>query len=182
MTENSLGRLWQESHPNEDLKSKWEYYIEPAEQEEEVQKKLDDLKNPNLSPEEIKILDPAMGSGHILVYAFDLLYDIYLSRGYAERDIPQLIIEKNLYGLDIDDRAAQLATFALLMKARGKNRRFFRKAIELNICSIEESNGFSIEALEYLVNPDETQIGKISDLKDAKSLVSLFKDAKIMDL
>lgn len=178
MTENSLGRLWQESHPNEDLKSKWEYYIEPAEQEIEVQKKLDALKNPNLSPEEIKILDPAMGSGHILVYAFDVLYYIYLSRGYAERDIPQLILEKNLYGLDIDDRAAQLATFALLMKARSRNRRFFRKSIELNLCSIQESNGFSKEALKYLINKNETQIEKRVHLDHANYIVELFEDSK----
>ncbi len=178
MTENSLGRLWQESHPDETLKKKWAYYIEPTEQEPEVQKKLSILKNPNLSPEEIKILDPAMGSGHILVYAFDVLYDIYLSRGYAERDIPQLILEKNLYGLDIDDRAAQLASFALLMKARSKNRRFLKSSVELNVCSIQESNGFSIEALEYLANPDETQIEKVAHLTDARYLIDVFKDAK----
>ena len=178
MTENSLGRLWQESHPNEDLKSNWEYYVEPTEQVVEVRKKLDELKNPNLSPEEIKILDPAMGSGHILVYAFDVLYDIYLSRGYAERDIPQLILEKNLFGLDIDDRAAQLASFALLMKARSKNRRFFGKHVSLNVYSIKESNGFSAEALEYLVNPSETQIEKVVHLSDVKYLIDLYKDAK----
>lgn len=178
MTENSFGRLWQESHPNEELKNKWEYYIESAEQEVEVQKKLNKLKNPKLSPEEIKILDPAMGSGHILVYAFDVLYDIYLSRGYAERDIPQLILEKNLYGLDIDDRAAQLATFALLMKARSKNRRFFKKAVELNICSIQESNGFSNDALEYLVNPKDTKIEKFAQSIDINYLIDVFKDAK----
>ncbi|MEA3424261.1 MAG: BREX-1 system adenine-specific DNA-methyltransferase PglX, partial [Bacillota bacterium] len=178
MTENSLGRLWQESHPDEELKNKWKYYIEPEVQEEEVQKKLNKLKNPNLSPEEIKILDPAMGSGHILVYAFDLLYDIYISRGYAEKDIPALILEKNLYGLDIDERATQLATFALLMKARGKNRRFFRNAVDVNLSSIRESNGFSKEALEYLVNPDVTQIEKSAHLSDAKYLVDIFKDAK----
>lgn len=178
MTENSLGRLWQELHPDETLKQKWEYYIEPAEQEPEVQKKLDELKNPNLSPEEIKILDPAMGSGHILVYAFDLLYDMYLSRGYAERDIPQLILEKNLYGLDIDDRAAQLASFALLMKARSKNRRFFRTYVELNVCSIHESNGFSKEAFDYLVHLIENQKNRFSCFNDVIYLIEVFKDAK----
>lgn len=178
MTENSLGRLWQESHPNEDLKKKWEYYIEPVEQEEEVQKKINEIKNTSLSPEEIKILDPAMGSGHILVYAFDVLYDIYLTRGYAERDIPQLILGKNLYGLDIDDRAAQLASFALLMKARSKNRRFFRNSVDLHVCSIQESNGFSKEALEYLVNQNETQTEKSTYDSDVKYLVETFVDAK----
>jgi type II restriction/modification system DNA methylase subunit YeeA len=178
MTENSLGRLWQESHPDEGLKQKWEYYIEPAEQVKEVEKKLKELKKPNLSPEEIKILDPAMGSGHILVYAFDVLYDIYLSRGYAERDIPNLILEKNLFGLDIDDRAAQLASFALLMKARSKNRRIFRTPIKLNLCSIKESNGFSKDALEYFVNPKGSQIEKVIQLNDAKYLIDVFNDAK----
>ena len=114
MVENSLGRFWVESHPNEDLKAGWKYHLEEAEQEPEVQKQLDALKNPDLNPEDIKVLDPAMGSGHILVYAFDVLYDIYLSAGYSEREIPNLILEKNLYGLDIDDRAGQLACFAFL--------------------------------------------------------------------
>ncbi len=122
MTENSLGRLWQKSHPDEELKSKWKYYIEPVEQEEEVQKKLDELINTNLSPEEIKILDPAMGSGHILVYAFDLLYDIYLSRGYAERNIPQLILEKNLYGLDIDTYNERMKEILVYMNDKEKAR------------------------------------------------------------
>lgn len=99
MVENSLGRLWLESHPNEELKAQWEYYLEEAEQDPEVQKQLDALKDPNLNPEGIKVLDPAMGSGHILVYAFDVLYDIYLSAGYSEREIPTLILEKNLYVL-----------------------------------------------------------------------------------
>lgn len=141
MVENSLGRLWLESHPDEELKAQWKYYLEEAEQDPEVQKKLDELKDPNLNPENIKVLDPAMGSGHILVYAFDVLYDIYLRAGYSERDIPQLILEKNLYGLDIDDRAGQLAAFALMMKARSKNRRIFRRKVELHVCSIQESNG-----------------------------------------
>lgn len=178
MTENSLGRLWQESHPDEALKQKWEYYIEPAEQEPEVQKKLDELKNPNLSPEDIKILDPAMGSGHILVYAFDVLYDIYLSRGYAERDIPQLILEKNLFGLDIDDRAAQLATFALLMKGRSRDRRFFRKEIKLNLYSIKESDGISKEALNYFSTSIRKNISINSCIDDAHYLIKVFKNAK----
>ncbi len=107
MVENSLGRLWLEGHPDDELKSNWKYYLEEAEQEAEVQAELDRIKaeSKNLSPKEIMVLDPSMGSGHILVYAFDVLYEIYLSAGYSERDIPRLILEKNLYGLDIDDRA-----------------------------------------------------------------------------
>ncbi len=178
MVENSLGRLWLESHPNEELKAQWEYYLEEAEQEPEVQKQLDELKDPNLNPENIKVLDPAMGSGHILVYAFDVLYEIYLSAGYSEREIPTLILEKNLYGLDIDDRAGQLATFALLMKARSKNRRIFRHKPKMNLCSIQESNDIPREAIEYLVNSKETELEKHIYREDVEYLIEVFHDAK----
>lgn len=150
MVENSLGRLWLESKTvdggqltadSKELREKWKYYLDEAEQEPGVQEQLKNLRNPNLSPEKIKILDPAMGSGHILVYAFDVLYDIYLNAGYSERQIPGLILEKSLYGLEIDDRAGQLAYFALLMKARSKNKRIFDQNIELNLCSIQEAVG-----------------------------------------
>ncbi|WP_099191954.1 BREX-1 system adenine-specific DNA-methyltransferase PglX [Tepidibacter mesophilus] len=172
MVENSLGRLWLESHPNEELKESWKYYLEEAEQEPEVKEQLEKIINKDLSPEDIKVLDPAMGSGHILVYAFDVLYDIYSSAGYSEREIPALILEKNLYGLDIDDRAGQLAYFALMMKARSKNRRIFRKCIDLNICSISESNGISKEAINYFANNNE----KLKE--DTTYLVDVFEDAK----
>lgn len=180
MVENSLGRLWLEGHPNEELKSKWKYYLEEAEQEPEVQKQLDEIreKNKHLKPEDIKFLDPCMGSGHILVYAFEVLYDIYKSAGYFERDIPKLILEKNLYGLDIDDRAAQLAYFAVMMKARSYNRRIFREKIDLNICSIQESNGFPKEAIDFLVNPKETEIEKRVHRDDVEYLINVFNDAK----
>lgn len=178
MVENSLGRLWLESHPNEELKKQWKYYLEEAEQEPEVQKQLDELKNPNLNPEDIKVLDPAMGSGHILVYAFDVLYEIYLSAGYSEREIPTLILEKNLYGLDIDDRAGQLATFALLMKARSKNRRIFRHKPKMNLCSIQESNDIPKEAIEYLVSQKETELEKHIHREDVEYLIEVFHDAK----
>lgn len=172
MVENSLGRLWLESHPDKDLQSKWEYYLEEADQDPQVQKKLDELKDPNLNPEDIKLLDPAMGSGHILVYAFDLLYDIYLKANYSERDVPRLILEKNLYGLDIDDRAGQLAAFALMMKARSKNRRIFRRKIDLNISPIQESNGITKEAIEFFYKEDK----KIKE--DIEYIIEVFKDAK----
>ncbi|MGM7634991.1 BREX-1 system adenine-specific DNA-methyltransferase PglX [Bacillus sp. Hm123] len=171
MVENSLGRLWLESHPNEELQQQWKYYLEEAEQEPEVQEQLEKLKNKELSPEDITVLDPCMGSGHILVYAFDVLYSIYQQAGYAERDIPQLILEKNLYGLDIDDRAAQLAYFALMMKARSYNRRIFRKSVELNVCSIQESNGIPQEAIDYFV-------GDTLDREEVEYLIDMFKDAK----
>ncbi|MDY2883282.1 MAG: BREX-1 system adenine-specific DNA-methyltransferase PglX, partial [Romboutsia timonensis] len=151
MVENSLGRLWLEGHPNEELQKGWKYYLEEAEQEPEVEAELEKIREESkrLSPEEITVLDPSMGSGHILVYAFDVLYQIYVSAGYSEREIPRLILEKNLYGLDIDDRAGQLAYFALIMKARSYSRRLFRdmerNTIELNVCSIQESNGLTKE-------------------------------------
>jgi type II restriction/modification system DNA methylase subunit YeeA len=172
MVENSLGRLWLESHPNEELKKQWKYYLEEAEQEPEVQAQLEKLKNKNLDPEQITILDPAMGSGHILVYAFDVLYQIYLSAGYAPSEIPKLILEKNLYGLDIDDRAAQLAYFSVMMKARSYNRRIFRESIRLNLCAIQESNGIPKEAIDYFVGTDD----KLR--KDVEYLIELFHDAK----
>lgn len=172
MVENSLGRLWIESHPDDELKSKWKYYLEEAEQDEKVKEKLEKLKNPDLIPEDIKILDPAMGSGHILVYAFDVLYDIYLSQGYSERQIPRLILENNLYGLDIDDRAGQLAVFALMMKARSKNRRIFRRKIDLNLVSIQESNDISKETINYFAGEDEEL------KKDVEYLIEVFEDAK----
>ncbi|NMB27720.1 MAG: BREX-1 system adenine-specific DNA-methyltransferase PglX, partial [Tissierellia bacterium] len=149
MVENSLGRLWLEKLVASGqglvvskLKDKWKYYLDEAEQEPEVEEELKKIRAgyKNMTPEDIKVLDPAVGSGHILVYAFDVLYEIYLSAGYSEREIPSLILEKNLYGLDIDDRAEQLASFALLMKARSKNRRIFRNKPKMNLCSIQESN------------------------------------------
>jgi len=179
MVENSLGRQWLESHPNAALQAKWEYYLEEAEQEPAVQRQLDALKNPNLNPEDLKVLDPAMGSGHILVYAFDVLYDIYESAGYPERDIPKMIIEKNLYGLDIDDRAAQLAYFAVMMKGRSYNRRLFRDKLAHNLCGIQESNAIPKE--EVLDIFGHLAVGeRWSDkLRTAVAyLVDVFYDAK----
>ena len=178
MVENSLGRLWLEGHPNEELQSSWKYYLEEAKQEPDVEKELEKIRieSKNLSPEDITVLDPSMGSGHILVYAFDVLYQIYLSAGYSERDIPRLILEKNIYGLDIDDRAGQLAYFALMMKARSYSRRIFRdmerNPISLNVCSIQESNGLTKEDIQYFANGDE------SLKKDIEYLVEVFTDAK----
>jgi type II restriction/modification system DNA methylase subunit YeeA len=148
MTQNSLGRMWLQTSPNSGLRSKMEYYIEPAEQSEEVQRELAKLTPESINPEEIKILDPACGSGHILVEAYDLLKEIYRERGYSRRDIPRLILEKNLYGLDIDERAAQLASFALLMKARSDDRRVLgENAPQLNIVAIPESSHLNAKEL-----------------------------------
>jgi type II restriction/modification system DNA methylase subunit YeeA len=180
MVENSLGRLWLEAHPDEELKSKWEYYLEDAAQEPEVFQQLQVIKEKNrdLKPEDIKFLDPAMGSGHILVYAFDVLFDIYKSAGYSEREIPKLILENNLYGLDIDDRAVQLAYFAVIMKARSYSRRIFREELKLNICSIQESNDLSNEAVDFLLNQKDTELHKRIDRSQVEYLLNRFYNAK----
>jgi hypothetical protein len=131
MVENSLGRLWIEGHPNDALKSNWKYYIDEAEQTPEVAAKLEAIRkeHESLRPEDIRLIDPCMGSGHILAYAFDVLMQIYESEGYNPRDAAKLILEKNLYGLDIDRRAYQLAYFSLMMKARRYNRRILTENV-----------------------------------------------------
>jgi hypothetical protein len=131
MVENSLGRLWLEGHPDDSLKSEWKYYLDEAEQTPEVTAKLVAIRAEyrSLNPEDIKVIDPCMGSGHILVYAFDLLMQIYRTAGYSDRDAAKSILENNLYGLDIDRRAYQLAYFSLMMKARQYNRRIFTENV-----------------------------------------------------
>lgn len=169
MVENSLGRLWYEGHPDFD-KSQWKYYLNEAEQEESVKTQLDEIKAEyaNIKPEEIKIIDPCMGSGHILVYAFDVLMQIYLSQGYSERDAAKSIVENNLYGIDIDDRAYQLAYFAVMMKARSYSRRILTQNVKCNLCTIVETNQFNNDYLELF--------GEHKDI--AKKLADEFVDAK----
>ena len=142
MVENSLGRLWLEGHPNAELHDDWKYYLDEAEQEPGVDAQLAKLREEytTIKPEEIKVIDPCMGSGHILVYAFDVLMQIYTSAGWDQREAAQSILKNNLYGLDIDDRAAQLAYFAVMMKARQYDRRLLTRGIQPNIHSIIESN------------------------------------------
>lgn len=157
LVQNSVGRLWLTANPGSQLASEWPYYIQPTEQTPEVQAQLDALiqiriaeDGDTLNPETITVLDPACGSGHILVVAYDVLKAIYLERGYRLRDIPRLILEKNLYGLDIDDRAAQLAGFALLMKARADDRRLLTDSDnppKLNVLSLQESQGLDLDRL-----------------------------------
>lgn len=142
LVENSLGRIWMLNHPDSRLIKQMEYYIKPEEAETDFLK----IK----SPEEIKICDPACGSGHMLTYAFDLLYSIYEEKGYDSKDIPRLILTKNLYGIEIDERAGELAAFALFMKAREKYRRFFRKAVQPNICILENVNFDEGELNNYM--------------------------------
>ncbi len=147
MVENSVGRLWLEGHEDNNLKNEWKYYLDEAEQEADVVEQLKAIREEykNIKPEEIKVIDPCMGSGHILVYTFDVLMQIYESYGYSQRDAAKSIVENNIYGLDIDDRAFQLAYFAIMMKARSYNRRFLTLEIEPNLCAIQESNGLQYE-------------------------------------
>jgi type II restriction/modification system DNA methylase subunit YeeA len=154
LVQNSVGRLWLSANPASTLKAHWPYYIEPAVQTKAIQVQLDriitarsDEDDGSLNPETITLLDPACGSGHILVEAYDVLKTIYLERGYQPRIIPRLILEKNLFGLDIDDRAAQMAGFALLMKARADDRRLLDNPVKLNVLSIQESKGLDASEL-----------------------------------
>ena len=174
MVENSLGRLWLEGHPNAELHDGWKYYLDEAEQEPEVESQLAKLREEykTIKPEEIKVIDPCMGSGHILVYAFDVLMQIYTSAGWDQREAAQSILKNNLFGLDIDDRAAQLAYFAVMMKARQYDRRLLTRGIQPNIYSIRESNGIQAMTIEYFHNNDPK-------LKaDIESIVTEMRDAK----
>jgi type II restriction/modification system DNA methylase subunit YeeA len=187
LVQNSVGRLWLMANPQSTLAKEWPYYITPAEQTPEVQAQLDALiqtrvreDGDTLNPESITVLDPACGSGHILVVAYDVLKAIYLERGYQPRAIPRLILEKNLYGLDIDDRAAQMAGFALLMKARADDRRLFTATDDagnlhppkLNVLSLQESKGLSVDELATHLAPFKVQRATIA------ALVQTFEHAK----
>lgn len=131
LVQNTVGRLWMANHPDCALADGWEYYIAPTSDDDTAQLTIS-------SPEELTVCDPACGSGHMLTYAFDLLYEIYEDEGYAPSDIPGLILDHNLFGMEIDERAAQLAAFALTMKARGRSRRFFRKQVQPHIEQIKQ--------------------------------------------
>ncbi len=184
MVENSLGRLWAEGHPDCGLKENWKYYLEEAQQEPEVQAKLSEIRKEyaTLNPEDIKLIDPCMGSGHILVYAFDVLMQIYESAGYSQRDAAKSILEHNIYGLDIDDRAYQLAYFAVMMKARQYNRRILNGENTCHVYAIQESNGINRAHLKYFgagmddieKNAAKMQLeGLLDTLTDAKEYGSI---------
>ena len=184
MVENSLGRLWVEGHPECDLKENWKYYLEEAQQEPEVQAKLAEIRKEYaaLNPEDIKLIDPCMGSGHILVYAFDVLMQIYESAGYSQRDAAKSILENNIYGLDIDDRAYQLAYFAVMMKARQYNRRILNGENTCHVYAIQESNSINRAHLKYFgagmddieKNAAKMQLeGLLDTLTDAKEYGSI---------
>lgn len=184
MVENSVGRLWLEGHKDSDLQKEWKYYLEEAEQESDVVEQLEIIRDEykNIKPEEIKVIDPCMGSGHILVYAFDVLMQIYENYGYSQRDAAKSIVENNIFGLDIDDRAFQLAYFAIMMKARSYNRRFLTLGIEPNLCAIQESNGlkYDHEMGDFLLSEEhrETLQYLIRTFADAKEYGSILEVEK----
>lgn len=153
MVENSLGRLWSEGHPDFD-KSEWKYYLDEAPQEPQVAQQLAELRKgyAALTPEDIKCIDPCMGSGHILAYLFDVLMQIYRSAGYTDRDAAASIVEHNLYGLDIDDRAAQMAYFVVMMKGCHYDSRFLRRHLNPHVYAIQESNGINRNQLKFFGN------------------------------
>ena len=202
MVENSLGRLWLEGHPdvkeqllpteeeqsayaagNRDPEdTKWHYYLEEAEQEPEVQAQLAEIRKEYaaLTPDQLKVIDPCSGSGHILAYMFDVLMKIYESYGYTTREAVASIVENNLYGLDIDDRAAQLAYFAVMMKARQYDRRFFSRSIQPHVYAIVESNHVDKFAVDYFCNGDaklttamDTIISELHDAKEYGSILTV---------
>ena len=152
MVQNSLGATWLATYPDSPLKGSMEFCIEPAEQTPEVQAQLAPIAPESLDPECLTLIDPACGSGHILVEAYDLLKAIYLERGYRQQDIPKLILTKNLYGLDICQRAAQLAAFSLLMKGRDDDRRLLERGIHLNVMALQDSKGLNVETLAESLN------------------------------
>ena len=166
MVDNSLGRYWIERNPNTFLKEHLEYYLGEAEQDEETQRKLDEIRSENISIEELTFFDPCMGSGHILVYAFDVFFEIYKELGYLERDIPELILKNNIFGLDIDDRAYQLSYFAVLMKARKFDRKILQKGIVPNVYAIQESVNISDSVIDFIQKHDETIVNDVIYLKE----------------
>ena len=202
MVENSLGRLWLEGHPDvkdqllptEEEQSayaagkrdpedtKWHYYLEEAEQETEVQAQLAEIRKEYaaLTPDQLKVIDPCSGSGHILAYMFDVLMKIYVSYGYTNREAVASIVENNLYGLDIDERASQLAYFAVMMKARQYDRRFFSRGIQPHVYAIVESNHVDKFAVDYFCNGDmrltvamDTIISELQDAKEYGSILTV---------
>ncbi len=213
MVENSLGRIYVDRRKNEGIyadgrgldemtwheaeseriatekliadKMGWKYYLPEAEQTQDVRKQLDEIQNEyaTLDVKDIKVIDPCMGSGHILVYAFDVLMQIYEATGYSQRDAAQSILENNLYGLDIDDRAAQLAYFAVMMKARQYDRRIFSRGIQPHVYAIVESNGLDRSTIDYFTNNDpklEKDFGNlVYELRDAKEYGSILNISQV---
>lgn len=179
MADNSVGRLWLESYPNSSIKDELKYYVEDAEQDEETNKKLEQIRYKNVDPETIKVIEPCCGSGHILVYVFDLLYKMYLEKGYNSKDIPSFILKNNLYGLDVDKRAAQLAQFSLIMKARSIDNRFFsnNRFVFPNVYDFKDSQ--LLIDCGYESAMANLHFSKKS-IELAKYLVETFRNAKVI--
>ena len=187
MVENSLGRLWLEGHPNEELRTNWKYYLEEAEQEPEVEAELAKIRAEyaRLTPEDIRCIDPCQGSGHILVYMFDVLMQIYESYGYTTQEAVANIVKNNIYGLDIDERAAQLSYFAVMMKACQYDKRFLKRKDEYGkpkvpqpkVYAIQESNDVESHVLEYFCNGnaelEEAMESIMEEMHDAKEYGSI---------
>lgn len=180
MVENSLGRYWNEAHPDLHVSDNWRYYIDEAEQKDNVLDEINKirLENSNLRPENIKIIDPCMGSGHILVYAFDVLMQIYESAGYTQRDAVKSIIENNIYGLDVDERAGQLAYFAIMMMARKYDRRILSQGLQPNVMAIINSDYVTNDLIEHLAKNDlelkNSLLSIKNEMQDVKEYGSLF--------
>ena len=172
MVDNSLGRYWIERNPTSSIINNLEYYLGEAEQDEETQRKLDEIRSENINVEDLTFFDPCMGSGHILVYAFDVFFEIYKELGFSERDIPELILKNNIFGLDIDDRAYQLSYFAVLMKARKYDRKILKKGIVPNVYAIQESGNISEDVIEFIQKNNSTIVNDVIYLKE------IFKSGK----
>ena len=177
LVQNSVGRQWLQTYPDSSIKAGMEYYIEPAEQTDEVNAQIKAITPDSIEPESIKVLDPACGSGHILVEAYQVLKAIYEERGYQPRKIPQLILENNLFGLDIDDRAAQLSGFALMMLARADDRRIFTRDVQLNVMAMQEAGeDLGVEGVALSSEEQEFALQTLLDLfADAKTFGSLIQ-------
>lgn len=181
MVDNSLGRMWYEGHPSESFKEKLKYYIDDAKQEADVQAQIDAIKQKysQLEPEEIRCIDPCCGSGHVLVYFFDVLMSIYQEYGYSTREAAISIVANNIWGLDIDERAAQLAYFSIMMKARAYDRRFFSRKIQPHVYEIRESNNLDQASLEQIYQENKNIAPAIKktldELYDAKEYGSILQ-------
>lgn len=178
MVENSLGKLWIEGHPNDLLKSEWKYYLDEAEQEDSVKIELEKIRKDyaKLKPEEIRVIDPCSGSGHVLCVLFDTLVRIYEDQGYTARDAASSIVENNLWGVDIDDRATQLSYFAVMMKARQYDRRFFSRNVTPHIYSIKETRSLNEDLVKILQLGEFPLDNRFTAI--LKYLTEVFVDAK----
>lgn len=178
MADNSVGRIWLESYPNSSLKNEMKYYVPNPEQTEEVQRRIDAVKYHNVNSEDLKIIEPCCGSGHILVYVFDLLQKMYEEKGYQKREIPTLILKNNLYGLDVDKRAAQLAAFSLVMKARSVNPRFFSENYYVKPQVYEIWDSRLLYRLDYQTQLKDLNLLTATEMNDIEYIVDTFRYAK----